>query len=133
MNDLLSAASLFLAVLGLLYSAWYSEIRETLALQAPDYKDDRGPLIERVRAAYWTRAVPLAFGAVALALILTPDLVRTVWSFGAALWTVGLKTLATYDAVRTLFCAIAAMTIGFAIHACLLAVHLKRRLRELKA
>jgi hypothetical protein len=80
MNDLLSAASLFLAVLGLLYSAWYAEINESLKIATPQFKRDRGPLISRVEVAYYKRALPLVVGAVAVSLILFPDLLRTLWS-----------------------------------------------------
>jgi len=48
MNDLLSAASLFLAVIGLLYSTWYDEITRALLLEAPEHKEDRRPNIKQV-------------------------------------------------------------------------------------
>jgi hypothetical protein len=131
MNDLLSAASLFLAVLGLLYSAWYAEINECLKTTTPQFKRDRGPLISRVEIAYYKRARPLAVGAVAVSLILFPDLLRTLWSSYRVYRGQGFCAIKSYDAVRTLFCSIWAMTFVFARHALLLAKKLKTQLAEL--
>src|ERR1700687_3530403 len=128
MSDLLFAASLFLAALGLLYSAWYGEIRETLDIPAPDYKPDRGPLISKVKVVYYTRALPLVVGAATVSIILFPDLLRTLWSSFQAYRDRGFGAIESYDAVRTLFCAIWAMTFAFAGHAFFLAKKLKTHL-----
>ena len=95
MSDLLSAASLFLAVLGLLYSAWYGEIRETLDIPAPDYKPDRGPVISKVKVAYYTRALPLVVGAATVSIILFPGpslhcLVLVSSLSGSGIWRDGV-------------------------------------------
>lgn len=132
MSDLLSAASLFLAVLGLLYSAWYAEITEALNLKAPDHVEDRKPVIRRVTDAYHTRALPLAVGATCVSIILLPDLVRSLSSSWRQYRDYGVGAIASYDAVQTLFCAICAMTFGFALHGCSLARRLKARIAELR-
>jgi len=117
MSDLLSAASLFLAVLGLLYSSWYAEIRQASDLAIPPHKPDRGSAISKVRAAYYTRALPLVIGAATVSIILFPDLICTLWSSFRTYRDLGFRAIRSYDAVKALFCAIWVMTMIFTIHA----------------
>jgi len=132
MSDLLSAASLFLAVLGLLYSAWYTEIRRAIDLPVPPHKQDRKPLIPQVRAAYYQRAVPLVVGAAAVSVILLPNVAETVVSSFHTYWTLGFTALKSYDSVNTLFCAIWAVIMTFTVHALGLAKGLNNKLCKLK-
>jgi len=131
MSDLLSAASLFLAVLGLLYSSWYGEVRQALDLAIPPHKDDRRPVLSKVSAAYYTRTLPLVIGAASVSIILLPDLLRTLWSSFHSYRDLGFCAIRSYDAVKTLFCAIWAMTIMFTVHAFFLARNLKTKLSTL--
>jgi len=131
MSDLLSAASLFLAVIGLLYSVWYGEITKAIALTAPQHRDDRGPVIRETKTAYQTRALPLAMASVTLAIVLTPDLVSVAVSAFRAVSQEGVSAVNLYDAVRTLFCAIAVTSIGLAAHTLRLAWRTRARWKEL--
>lgn len=131
MSDLLSAASLFLAVFGLLYGAWYGEIREALTLEVALKKADRKPNREKVYVAYRRRAAPLLIGAATVSSILFPDFVRTVLTSVRAYSNCGVYAFKSYDAVGTLFCAIWIMTMSFAIHIYFLAKELHRRLAKM--
>ena len=78
MNNLLSASSIFLAVLGLLYSSWYSEIRAALNEKIPKFKEDRTEIKGKVSEVYRYRIMPLSLGSTVLCLILLPDVVTIV-------------------------------------------------------
>ncbi|WP_293001577.1 hypothetical protein [Mycobacterium sp.] len=58
-GDLLSAASLLLASVGLLFSVWQPEITSALALSVKGLRADREPRIAQVRQALLFRALPL--------------------------------------------------------------------------
>lgn len=63
-GDLLTAASILLAVYGLLYSVWYSEIRSALGIGPRRKRADRDPQIAEVRSTLRARAARLAAGAI---------------------------------------------------------------------
>lgn len=130
MSDLLSAASLFLAVIGLLYSVWYGEITKAIELSAPTHREDRGPVIRNVKTVYRTRALPLAVASMTLAIILTPDFVSVVWFSFRIFSDKGISAFILFDAVKTLFCAISITSICLSAHTLRLAwqtrVHWKK-------
>jgi len=130
MSDLLSAASLFLAVIGLLYSVWYGEITSAIALTAPKHKDDRGPVIRQTKTAYQTRACPLAIASLTLAIVLIPDLVSVAVSAFSTVSQEGVAAIKRFDAVRALFCAVAVTSIGLAVHTFRLAWRIRARWKE---
>jgi hypothetical protein len=132
-NELLGAASLFLAVLGLLYGAWYGEIMAADSIRVPRYSEDRRPAITQVRAAYRTRSLPLAIGSAAIAIILAPSFVETVLRAVRACSDSGVGAIRSYDAVGTLFCAVYVATVLLTIHTARMTVRLRRRLAELRA
>lgn len=127
MSDLLSAASLFLAVIGLLYSVWYGEITMALATDVPKHREDRGSAIREMRTVYRTRALPLALASVTLAVVLIPDLVSVVLSAINAVSQEGAAAITLFDAARALFCAIAITSIGLAAHTLQLAWRIRAR------
>lgn len=70
MGDLLGSASLLVGVAGLIYSAWYAEIKAAIDLDVPAY--GRTPLVRQVRSAKLTRALPITTVVVALTIALAP-------------------------------------------------------------
>lgn len=75
-GDILSAASLLLAVLAVLFSLWYSDIGSALRVEIPTHLEDAGPQRRQVSEAIKTRAAPLAAGAVVLLLVFLPEAVH---------------------------------------------------------
>jgi hypothetical protein len=82
LGDALSAASLFLAVLGLLFGAWYPEICKAISLSdtRPPADGDRGPQVAEVSAALWYRTVPLIFSSSAFCAILIAATIQAIRS-----------------------------------------------------
>lgn len=101
-GDLLSAASLLATVISLLYSTWYDEVNNARNVNIPPH--DRDPIIKKVRAVLWSRANPLLFAAVLLALILSPTLVDVLSYDWGALTTRSVHW--HYDPVQACFIAV---------------------------
>lgn len=133
MNDILSAASVFLATLGLVYSAWYPSLVAARDMALPTLFENRTTQRHELRRIFVGQALPLAFGSAALALVLLPDASRLVAHSWRAYSRDGLTALKHYDAVGTLYCAVVIFAIAFAIHILLLAVTLNATRRRANA
>ena len=80
-GDLLSAVSLLATVISLLYSTWYSEIKD--AQNVAIGLHDREPEIQKVQTALRSRASPLLAASVVLTVILVPtfiDVLNQNWN-----------------------------------------------------
>ncbi len=116
MNDLLSASSLFLAVIGLLYSSWYNEIKKTIDLIPEEHLEDRKKSIKTASTVYHTRALPLALATSILTLILLPDFIKILIEAIDSLISIGLKSYKNYNAVKLMYFAIFITTLGLSCH-----------------
>lgn len=72
LSDVISAASLVLAVLAALYTLWLPAVSAALAITPATDKEDRGPQRALVVTALFTKALPLAGATLAATLILLP-------------------------------------------------------------
>lgn len=132
MSDLLSASSLYLAVLGLLYSAWYSEIGHALTVKVPSFKEDRDAVIEVIRHTLRAKALPLALGSVVLSAILAPDAIQITIDSLDFFLAHGTLAFGSYDAVGTLYVAITMFTFALTMHMISLIIRLRQKLKKLK-
>lgn len=73
MGDILSAASLLMAVVAILYSLWYVEIVEILKTEVPSHAADKHKPRARVSSVLWSRMVPLFLLSSPVSLIFIPD------------------------------------------------------------
>jgi hypothetical protein len=101
-GDLLSASSLLVALVGLLYSTWYPEI--TGAAEAPVPLHDASKLRSSTRSTLRTRAAPLLLLAVVLLLVLFPPALAVVVQTVRQL--TGSQAGNQYDAVQACFIAV---------------------------
>lgn len=131
MGDLLSAASLLLAVVAVLYGLWYPELMAALAIKVPPHKEDRDEPHRRVSSSLFGRAVPLAAGSSVLALVFLPDAISILLISARNLGVDGLSALRRYDAVRTSFCLVVTFAISLGIHAISVVVRLIKLRRRL--
>ena len=131
MGDLLSAASLLLAVVRIFYGLWYGDISESLSLPIPPHKEDRVPVRQRVRHALYGKALPIVLTSLPSAIIFLPDTISIVdESIGRASSDFS-GAIASYDAVRTAFCFVVLLLVALGVYASVLAIRLKGRLREI--
>lgn len=131
MGDLLSAASLLLAVVGIFFGLWYGEITESLALSISPHIEDRPPERRRVKVALYGKALPIALTSVPSTLIFLPDGIFIVSDAIAFVLSSPCKALASYDAVRTTFCFIVLLLAGLGAYATILVIRLRHKLAEI--
>src|SRR5438874_1732771 len=103
MGDLLSAASLLLAVVAVIYGFWYPEITAALKITPALHKEDRAKDYERVRYLLKTRAIPLLFVSGLLTLVFVPDTLRITCSSAQNYRAKVFRGFSDYDAVATSF------------------------------
>ncbi len=103
MTDLLSAASLLLTALTIIYGLSYPKMVEMLETIPPTHREDRIKPHNEVRRVITTRAVPLLVISGLLTLVFVPDALRLVCS---SIHNFGVKKIASvrdYDAVAMSF------------------------------
>lgn len=126
MNDLLSAASLLLAVLGVLYGLWYPEIIDALEKTVPRYPEDRKRNYRSVSSVLYSRALPLTIAAIGVSLIFLPDAIKIVRASILGYKAQGIAYINNYNAVYTTFCFIVVMSFAIAAHLSFFSVKLSR-------
>lgn len=125
MADLLSAVSLLLALVGIVYGVWYPYIAETLNMEVPHHLADAEPHRRRLNHVISMRARPLAYSAVALVLILLPEAIPVVLGTVRTIADYGLHAYPRYDPVAACLLLVTILSLLFA-------GHLVREVRQLK-
>ncbi len=105
-GDLLTAAGLLLATVGLLFSAWHPEITAATEVSSKGKLADRGPRIAQVKQALIFRAIPLLTAIVLIVLACGPPAVMVVVHALTDDWG------NPYDPVRAIFIGVWALTVG---------------------
>lgn len=127
MSDLISASSLLMAVVAVLFSLWYGELNRLIQAKVAKYADDNKALKAEISNALISKSLPLAIISVLVPLTFAP----IVWSFLVESWQLfnshGLPTLETYDATKTAFCLVFWVTVGLAIYSVVLLVKLEEK------
>ena len=123
-GDLLSAASLLLASVGLLFSVWQPEITSAMEVSSKGLRADRGPRIAQVRQALLFRALPLLLAVILIVGTCSPPALAVV----VHAMTDDLGN--TYDPIRAMFVSVWILAIGLAmvVGAQLRTLNSKRRL-----
>jgi hypothetical protein len=125
-SDLLTAAGLLLATIGLVFSAWHSEMTAAIGISKPRKRLDRDPQIATVRRALWSRAVPLQVAVSLLALALGPPAISVV----SHALTDQLGN--PYDAVRAIFVGTWLLTVALVVGVGELTMRLVGKIRDLR-
>jgi hypothetical protein len=108
-GDLLSAASLLLASVGLLFSAWQPEITSATEVSIRGMRADRGPRIAQIRQALLFRALPLLLAIFLIVLTLAPPAIAVV--IHALTDCLGNS----YDPIRAMFVSVWVLAVGLLI------------------
>jgi hypothetical protein len=118
MGDLLSAASLLLTVVGVIYSLWYQEISQAIdsapQLPPPDHREDRAEPRKKLRAVLRTKALPLSVASICIALVFLPPSVALVFQFVHEYHQVGFSIFLKYDAITVSFILVELFSLSFA-------------------
>lgn len=102
-GDLLSASSLLLAIIGVLYSVWYAEIRQARALDAGANIGVTRRRIEEIGTTFRSRALPLFLATLLVAAILAVPAYRV---------TRGWVVTPHYDPIEACFIGVYVFLVG---------------------
>ena len=116
MGDLLSAASILLAVVGILYGLWYGEIVFALEIEPSLHPQDNKNKLDNVSSILSKRAVPLAIAASLVSIIFLPDVIRLILLSSNNYLTKGPSAFKDYGAVETAFCVVVIFAIFISIN-----------------
>jgi hypothetical protein len=116
MSDLLSAASLLLAVVGVIYGLWYAEISSALDTKLPSrsHAEDRADVLKPIRRVFFAKAIPLSLGSGSIALVFLPPSVGIVCRFVNSLCRLGPSVILQYDAITTSFVMVEVFALALA-------------------
>jgi hypothetical protein len=116
MSDLLSAASLLLAIVTVLYGMWYPEIMKSLETEVPDHPAARRKPRGEVAAMRRNRALPLMTATILLAAVFLPDALKIVLQSTGSIVSNGISAFAKYSAVATAFVLVEILALYFAAY-----------------
>lgn len=122
MSDAISAASLLMAVVAILYGAWYQEIMHAVNIMVP--KHDKQIPFSTVNRALVSRCLPLTVMAVTVFLVFFPNMIEIVRHSLSVLGEMGVKSYSRYDSVKTAFCLVVFVSFAIAVHLCRLTITL---------
>ena len=128
MDDVLSSASLILAVIAMLFTTWKDEIKDARDLSiSPHYIDSKKDH-EIVKEALWKRSFPLALSATIMILIFLPDVIRIIYHSIEILAEEGIaKSLNNYDVKSATFIFVSILFIALAYYLWTLTIELFKR------
>lgn len=116
MSDLLSAASLLLAIVGVLNGIWYAEISAALELDLPHHTEDRQRHLRKIRSVLWGKAVPLALASLSVSLVFLPPSVMIAIESLNGYSKQGISFLNNYDAIATSLVLVEVFAAVLAVH-----------------
>jgi hypothetical protein len=116
MSDKLSAASLLLAIVAVLYGMWYPQLTEALRTKVPEFSADRAKPRKEVAEVRKGRAFPLMVAAVGVGVVFLPDAVAIALQSLRIAASEGLGAVRDYDSVTTAFVLVEVVSLYFAIH-----------------
>ncbi|ASE40795.1 hypothetical protein [Brevundimonas vesicularis] len=67
--NIIATCSLLLAVITALMSFWYADVAKAIGETEPKLPGERRTLRHKIRPVFWTKALPLALGATAIAIV----------------------------------------------------------------
>jgi hypothetical protein len=110
MNELLTAASVLLAITGVLYALWHDDIVKVISLTMPLHKENRGEYEKKLRSVLWSRSVPLMLATVCIMLVYLPPSIVIISSSLDGYSSMGFVNFHNYDPIATSFVLVEAFT-----------------------
>jgi hypothetical protein len=112
MSDILSAASLLLAVATVLYALWYPEILASININIPPYKEDRSGPLSDLKNTLYSRAIPLFIMTLLVAGVFIPDALKIISETIGYLRQDRPDVVLTYSSVKTAFVFVVILSIA---------------------
>ena len=111
MNDLLSAASLLLTIVGVIYGLWYGEITKAIddgsKLPPRVHPEDRVAPVKKLCECLRSKAIPLSIASICVSLVFLPPSMALVFHFVRACFQ-------RYDAIATSFIIVEIFSLALA-------------------
>jgi hypothetical protein len=124
MSDLLSAASLLMTVIAILYGLWHNELSAGLKIH-PGHPEDNRPSERKVYALILAKALPLTVMAWATSFVFMPEVISL--SVNTIRHWQGMdRRVYTYSAVNTAFCLVVAISMLLSCYTSIMLVGLSR-------
>ncbi len=131
MGDILSAASLLLTIVTVLYALWYPELIEGMEIKIPNHKEDRpGPLSE-INKVIYSRALPLFISSVLVSVVFIPDVINILNEVNEA-WAQSDGEIPNYSSVKAAICIVVVFSIFMSLHVGFMLVKMLNIKRNMK-
>lgn len=131
MSDILSSASLLLAILTTVFGLIYPTIKEVIDLKVATHKADNSANYKKALLIRKTRLIPLLFGSIILTLVFIPELIKQVAK--------SIKTFSksgfdfnTYDTVMASFIIVTLFMITLTIIIIVISIDYQKKVKSLK-
>jgi len=132
MSDLLSAASLLLGVLAILFGLWYPEITKAMDTVEPPHRADYIRPYKQIKAVLYSRAIPLTTACSLLTLVFAPDAKRIIFLSMDKYSIEGIGALRSYSAVSTSFVLVVSLALALDLYLIYYTIKLVQKSRKLE-
>lgn len=131
MSDILSSASLLLAILTTVFGLIYPTIKEVIDLKVAPHKADNSANHKKALLIRKTRLIPLLFGSLILTLVFIPELIKQVAQSVKTFSKQGFD-FNTYDTVMASFIVVTLFMITLTIIIIVIAINYQKKVKSLK-
>lgn len=132
MNELLTAASVLLAITGVLYALWHDDIVSAISMVMPKHREDRGGFEKKLKSVLWSRAIPLMLATLCIMLVYLPPSIGIIASSFQGYSSLGFENFRNYDPIATSFVLVEVFTSVLAIQSVVYVSNLLFKLRVSK-
>lgn len=129
MNELLTAASVLLAITGVLYALWHDDIVNAIAKVMPQHKEDRGEFDKNLKSVLLSRAIPLLLATLCIMLVYLPPSIGIIASSFKGYCSLGFENFQNYDPIATSFVLVEVFTSVLAVQSIVYVWKLMSKLR----
>lgn len=110
MNELLTAASVLLAITGVLYAMWHDDILGATSMVMPQHYEDREAFKKHLQSVFWSKAIPLCVATLCISMVYLPPTISIAIASTREYALLGLKNVNNYDPIATSFVLVEAFT-----------------------
>lgn len=129
MSDEIAVASLLMAIIAILYGAWYPEIVKAVNLDVP--KHDKAINFGLAKNTLRGKCLPLLALSVLTAAVFTPSLISIISDSLSIIRIYGTDSLFKYSAVKTAFCLVIASYFLISLQMIYLTISLFKKYKKL--
>lgn len=130
MSDEIAVASLLMAILAILYGAWYPEIVKVINTETP--RHDKGIDLKIAQEIRNTKSLPLLFLSILTSIIFIPSLITIICDAISFHHEFSISAFKKYSVVKTAFCLVIISCIIISYHIIVTHIQLNEKCKSLK-